>query len=35
MRDIVIILLFWAMILTPCLVAMHTGVHRDVAEDEA
>jgi len=29
MRDIVIILLFWAMVLAPCLVALHTRVHLD------
>ena len=27
MTDILIILAFWAMILTPCLVAMRTGAH--------
>jgi hypothetical protein len=29
MTDILIILAFWAMIIGPCLVAMHTGVHLD------
>ncbi len=29
MRDIVIILVFWAMVLAPCLVALHTGAHLD------
>jgi len=29
MRDIVVILLFWAMVLAPCLIALHTGAHLD------
>lgn len=29
MRDVVIILLFWAMVLAPCVVALHTGAHLD------
>ena len=29
MRDVVIILAFWAMILAPCLVALQTGAHLD------
>jgi hypothetical protein len=29
MRDIVVILLFWAMVLAPCLIALHTGAHMD------
>jgi hypothetical protein len=32
MHDIFIILAFWAMILVPCLVALHTGVHRETEE---
>jgi len=29
MTDILLILGFWAMVLGPCLVAMHTAVERD------
>jgi len=29
MRDILIILAFWAIILAPCLVALQTGAHLD------
>jgi len=29
MKDIFIMLAFWAMVLAPCLVALHTGAHRD------
>lgn len=29
MRDVLIILAFWAMILAPCLVALQTGAHLD------
>ena len=32
MSDIVIILLFWAMVLAPCLVALNTRVHVDTEE---
>ncbi len=32
MKDIVIILSFWLMVIAPCLVAMRTGAHRDTEE---
>lgn len=34
MRDIVIIMLFWAMVLAPCMVAMHTGAHLDTEDGQ-
>jgi hypothetical protein len=33
MHDILLLLLFWAMVIAPCLVAMNTGAHRDHEED--
>jgi hypothetical protein len=33
MHDVLIILLFWAMVLAPCMVAMHTGVHRETEKE--
>ena len=32
--DLAVIVLFWAMILTPCMVAMHVGA-KDNGEDAA
>jgi hypothetical protein len=32
MKDILIVLAFWAMTLGPCLVALHTGAHRHTEE---
>ncbi len=32
MRDLLIILAFWAMIIGPCLIAMHTGAHLDTED---
>ncbi len=29
MKDLLIILVFWAMIIAPCVVALHTGAHLD------
>jgi hypothetical protein len=29
MKDILIVLLFWAMVLAPCMVAPRTGAHLD------
>jgi hypothetical protein len=33
MYDLTIILLFWAMILAPCMVAMNVGIHRFTEEE--
>jgi hypothetical protein len=32
MLDVLIIVGFWAMILAPCLVALHTGAHLDTED---
>jgi len=32
MKDILIMFVFWAMVLGPCLVALHTGAHRETEE---
>ena len=29
MQDIFIVLSFWAMVLAPCIVALHTGAHTE------